>query len=260
MSHSQFQLVYTAKAFGPNVTDLVNATKAVPLDYDLPRMLGLLPTADTTTSSGLQVTRTINLAFGDYGTITAASITLETGETASPIKAVAIPGGLGTDYAAPPLPTFADSHGNGASGFFRMGVGNISILSGGTGYTAPVATLVGGQLDPNGTPAQVSVQLTGGVVTGLTVTDPGNGYQVFPAIQIADPNGSGAVCVASLKPVAFSLQRPGSGYKSPSIAITPFFPYNTPDASNQVGIVKGYMLQALNQQTRSNWAEAVTVS
>ena len=67
------------------------------------------------------------------------------------------------------------------------------ITSGGSNYTNPSITISGGN---NTTPATATATLTGGVITGLTITNPGAGFQPDQAAityNITDATGSGAV-------------------------------------------------------------------
>ena len=72
------------------------------------------------------------------------------------------------------------------------------IVSGGSGYTVPTATVVGA----NGSGATVSLTVTGGVITGATLTAQGSGYSgTSPAnVIVTDPTGSGAIITAMASP------------------------------------------------------------
>lgn len=73
---------------------------------------------------------------------------------------------------------------------------SVSIVSGGSGYVAPVITVT----DPGGTGsgAVLTAVLTGGVITGITVVNGGSGYS-NPVLTIIDAAGSGAVLSAVLQ-------------------------------------------------------------
>src|ERR1700681_432460 len=69
------------------------------------------------------------------------------------------------------------------------------VLTGGTGYVAPVATITppdfpsGVLPSPNGRQATTGVVVNGGVVTGIDINDGGDGY-FQPLVTITDgPNG-----------------------------------------------------------------------
>ena len=58
------------------------------------------------------------------------------------------------------------------------------MTSGGSGYvTSPAVTIVGG----GGTDATAVSHISGGIVTGITITDAGIGYANTPTIRIASP-------------------------------------------------------------------------
>ena len=65
-------------------------------------------------------------------------------------------------------------------------VASTTILTGGSGYTTPVVTF---SAPPSGTTATGTVQSSGGVVTGITITNPGTGYVTAPSVTIADSGG-----------------------------------------------------------------------
>jgi hypothetical protein len=82
----------------------------------------------------------------------------------------------------------------GGDGNDTVSFGDILIVNGGTGYTAPTIDFVGG----GGAGAAATVTLTGGVITGVTITNPGSGYVTTPAINVLDATGTGAVLVGQL--------------------------------------------------------------
>jgi hypothetical protein len=65
-------------------------------------------------------------------------------------------------------------------------IATVTILTGGTGYTAPVVTF---SAPTSGITATGTVQFTGGVVTGITITNAGSGYTTAPTVTIADSGG-----------------------------------------------------------------------
>jgi hypothetical protein len=82
-------------------------------------------------------------------------------------------------------------------------VTDATVLTGGSGYVAPVATITPpdfpGGAKPNalGRQATTQVQVLAGVVTGIDIADGGDGY-FQPLITITDSNGPGAGATASL--------------------------------------------------------------
>ena len=98
--------------------------------------------------------------------------------------------------------------------------------AGGAGYLAPpVVTIV----DPTGTGATAIAVLTNGVVTGITVTQPGSGY-MNPAILIAAPSAPASAGIIG-KIGGFSVLAGGSGYTSApivSIINNPINPVSIP--------------------------------
>jgi formylglycine-generating enzyme required for sulfatase activity len=69
----------------------------------------------------------------------------------------------------------------------------IGIKSGGSGYTsAPTVNISGG----GGFGASATATITGGVVTGITITGPGSGYTSPPSVSFSGGGGSGAAADA----------------------------------------------------------------
>lgn len=72
----------------------------------------------------------------------------------------------------------------------------VSILTGGAGYVTPTCTF---SAPPSGTTATGTVDSTGGVVTGVTITNYGSGYVSAPTCTINPVGGgSGATALVSL--------------------------------------------------------------
>jgi hypothetical protein len=63
-----------------------------------------------------------------------------------------------------------------------------SIISGGSGYTAPTISFSGG----NGSGATATLSITEGVITAITFTSFGNSYTDPPTATISDATGTGA--------------------------------------------------------------------
>lgn len=73
-------------------------------------------------------------------------------------------------------------------------ISNLTIINGGHNYVAPVISFIGG----NGLNAAASATVTAGVITGVTITNPGFDYTYQPTVMITDSAGSGASIVATL--------------------------------------------------------------
>ena len=89
---------------------------------------------------------------------------------------------------------------NGSTGAFSQitndKVAVVTILTGGTGYTDATASVTFSAPPSGGTTATGTVQTTGGVVTNITITDPGSGYVTAPTVTITD-SGSGVNATAN---------------------------------------------------------------
>jgi hypothetical protein len=100
----------------------------------------------------------------------------------------------------------SDQVGIGGRSLYNIttAVSSITVTNGGSGYTAPVVTISapadsvqeGGGLYP---PATATANLTGGVITSITVTYNGTQYTSVPTVTITDPTGTGATATAVLR-------------------------------------------------------------
>jgi parallel beta-helix repeat protein len=77
---------------------------------------------------------------------------------------------------------------------------NVTLLSGGSGYTTPAILLVGG----GGVGATATARVSNGVIYAITITNPGYGYTSLPTIIIRDPspraNGASATINSIVTP------------------------------------------------------------
>ncbi|MDD1718948.1 MAG: hypothetical protein LUQ25_02710, partial [Methanoregulaceae archaeon] len=97
------------------------------------------------------------------------------------------PGGVPHYFG--PYPNYANSP------MPRGRVGNITVLSRGSGYTAPVVRIT--DVYYTGTGATATATVTGGRITSIRVTNRGTNYTA-PRITITDPTGTGASAEAGI--------------------------------------------------------------
>lgn len=75
-------------------------------------------------------------------------------------------------------------------------IGGVTVTNGGTGYTNPTITFTNAVGD-SGTGAAASAVVTGGVITGINMTNWGQGYGAAPTVNIVGGGGSGAAATAT---------------------------------------------------------------
>jgi len=233
----------------------------VPLDLSLPRAMGVVPISDGVGASSLDVTRTIVLGIGTGASSSSAPV-VPGGSTKGPIVSCAVPGGVPSDYGAPPILSFTDATGSGATAVAICGIGTVFIIAGGSGYTgATEVTLRGGDLAPDGAPATLLPIIGGlGAITGVNVTSRGSGYNTFAEVIFTDSGGgSGAIAYAALKPVAITMYQQGEGYTAPTLVITPFFRNCCPDSDHQEDCFRNWMTQILQEGAQTSVSAAVPV-
>jgi hypothetical protein len=103
----------------------------------------------------------------------------------------------GLRYTSVPTVTFNNTGtgGFGASATATMRVSQIVLSSGGSGYTsAPTVTisLPGGTCTPSGVRATATATISGGSVTGITITNQGSCYNSRPTVSFSGGGGTGA--------------------------------------------------------------------
>ena len=77
-------------------------------------------------------------------------------------------------------------------------VANITLTSGGTGYTSAPNVAIGAPNQTGGVQATATAALTGNVVTSISLTNRGTGYTSAPSVTISGGGGNGANATATL--------------------------------------------------------------
>jgi hypothetical protein len=125
----------------------------------------------------------------------------------------------GSGYTAPTV-SITGGGGSGATAVASIGLSGVTVTNGGSGYTTskPLVGFSGG----GGQNAAATATVTGGVVTGITLTNPGFGYTSAPTVTFVGGSGSGVTATATIGSVGgIAITAPGSGYTStPTVTIT----------------------------------------
>ena len=159
-------------------------------------------------------------------TVTAADVTL-TG-TMNTLKTIQIPVAVTTagSYAAGVVPTVtiaapASTGGIAATATALMGLNTVAVGTGGTGYSsAPKVVIERATGDTTGVGATANAIVAGGVVTGITITNPGSGYTATPTFTFVGGGGAGATAGAVLtKVVNLAFDGAGAEVSSPSYGV-----------------------------------------
>lgn len=99
-----------------------------------------------------------------------------------------------------------------------IGIKNVEISNGGSGYVSPPRVLI---TDITGTGAIVTSNVTGGSVTSVSVANPGYGYTGSATAEFT--SGSGATAIASLAPTSVAsvtlTDSGGNTYTSPPAVV-----------------------------------------
>jgi len=131
---------------------------------------------------------------------------------------------FGSGYTAAPMVTISGGGGSGAVGtanFVDDGVIGLTAISGGTDYTVGEAVTIADGSTGTGATGIVTAISTGGVITAVSITSPGSGYDGMPDSVTITPTsggdpGSGATATATVSGVVtgVTITTPGSGYTS----------------------------------------------
>ncbi len=98
-------------------------------------------------------------------------------------------------------------------------VNSVNVTNGGSNYIAPTVTFTGG----GGTGAAATATVSLGVITGLTITNHGTGYNTAPTVAITGGGGSGATATATTVGGVvdtLTLGVGGTGYTTPDVTFT----------------------------------------
>jgi hypothetical protein len=143
-----------------------------------------------------------------------------------------------------------DPVGSGATAIANLtgGVLSASILSGGSGYSDGTTTVTISAPAVGGTAATATATIVDGVITGLTITNPGYGYakDEQPTVTIiggdglADASATVGTIVGSIR-----LTASGSGYLSTAVPTVTLVPFGSGAAATSTivdGGVTGYVV------------------
>ena len=84
--------------------------------------------------------------------------------------------------------TTSDSEfGNGATFDITYKVNSVEITNGGTGYSLVSVRIIPDAADTSGEGAFGTATVTGGVITGITIDDPGSGFTLLPTLNVNLP-------------------------------------------------------------------------
>jgi hypothetical protein len=115
---------------------------------------------------------------------------------------------------------------DGNNTIFVGSVGQIALVSKGSGYTAAPSVVISAPNDTNGIQATAVATVANNAVTSVTLTEAGSGYTQAPTITFAGGGGSGANAVASIVTfatgtVSIAVTNPGDSFTSaPTVSIT----------------------------------------
>ena len=115
---------------------------------------------------------------------------------------------------------------DGNNTVFVGSVGQLALISGGSGYTAAPGVVLSAPNDANGIQAVAVSTVANNVVTSITLIEAGSGYTQAPTVSFFGGGGTGANAVASIVTfatgtVSIAVTNPGDSFTSaPIVTIT----------------------------------------
>lgn len=199
-------------------------------------------------------------------------VSISGGSPSSPAKAIAfVENGLvsgfevregGAGYQSQPTVTVSGGNASGAS--LSVGVigsiSGISLLSGGTGYSAPTVSVA----TSNGlTGFNATVAVVDGVIQSVSILSGGTGATAEPTLLLNDASGSGASLekTVSYRVSAVTVQSAGSGFfEPPGIVFTPDSSDTTARAAAATASVSDGQIQAVTVTSGGRYSQPPAAS
>jgi hypothetical protein len=159
-----------------------------------------------------------------------------------------------------------DPIGSGATGVANLtgGVLSVSILSGGSGYSDGTTTVTISGPAGGGAAATATPTIVGGVITALTITNPGYGYAKGeqPTVMITGGDGL-ADASATVSNIVGSIRvtASGSGYLSTALPTVKLVPFGSGAAATSTIVldgVTGYVVDAAGSGYTSSPIATIT--
>jgi hypothetical protein len=144
-------------------------------------------------------------------------------------------------------------------------VGNIGIVSGGSGYTSAPAVVISAPNQANGVQATAAVTILSGAVSSVILNESGTGYTSAPTVTLVGGGGSGANLVASLTTfakgtVSVVMTNGGTGYTNASNLVVTITGGGGSNA-NAVGIIAGNIVtQVIMRNAGTGYTNASNIS
>ncbi|MCL5270043.1 MAG: hypothetical protein M1457_05725, partial [bacterium] len=215
----------TSPGFGPNTRTImqirIKGTPTPPPATYLADLQAAIPKAFAVSQEAPVVSEGVfNAAYGTaYGDNFMNIIDESLNPTGAPQSiAQVFTAAPGLNYMTPPTVSFYGGGGTGAAATATLnGVTGLTLVTAGSGYTAPPAVTITAAAGDTGTGAQAAAVVSGGVVTALVVTNPGSNYLLAPTVAIAAPTTAGGVTATATATITLGsvgsiiMTNPGTG-------------------------------------------------
>jgi len=197
----------TPPGFGPNTRTVmqvrITGSKTSNFTFDLNALKTALPKAFAVSQPKPLVPQMVyNDAFPGFATFDTYAQnyfdTLNLTGTAQPITRI-MTTAAGNGYTTAPTVNILGGGGTGATATAGLQpCGGLTLLTSGSGYTTPPAVTIGAP-GAGGVTATAVATISGGVVTAITINEPGSNYSttVAPSCTIAAPGAGGTTATCS---------------------------------------------------------------
>jgi hypothetical protein len=242
-------LVYTAQPKRATAAALAALMLAVEYPPEILTALGVYIMSDTASEPGGVSVRTtvLGLVAPTPGSVVAT--TVDKGASGSALATLPISSG-GSGYVVPPILVIAppprvfqtqSQVGDAdypATGICLLSVGGATIVAGGTLYGMGTTISFVGGLGPGGVAATATLTInpSGGAITGIAITSAGSGYISAPKVVLTALTGSGANITVQMKIGSTRVVTPGTGYapsSTPTVTVVDYFKSLFPDGTDQ---------------------------
>jgi hypothetical protein len=262
-------LAYTAYLGGATAAQVIAAMQSVPPPASTLNKLGIRTITNIAAGAG-PVVYTVTLGLGPTAPASGTPTLADAGASGSGIASVAV-SAAGSGYVAPPVVSFiggrtilapnpgfpsqqpVESMMTGDENTPAAAQAYLRVLAvsftGGSGYSANPIAIVSGRTRQGGSQATLALTVAGGIITGVTIGDSGDGYTEVPTVVVVDPTGFGAtITITDMGVGEIIVTRQGGGYSSPpTVVLTPFFQATFPPTGDQSAMFKNLMNTALEQ-------------
>lgn len=154
---------------------------------------------------------------------------------------------------------------DGTNTIFIGSVGQVGVISGGSGYTSAPAVVISAPNQTNGVQATATATITANAVASIALTNAGTGYTSPPTITLVGGGGSGANVICGLNTfaqgtVSVLVTSGGTGYTNVSNLVVTITGGGGTNAAAQGIISGGQVTQVIMTNAGSGYTNSSNIS